>query len=66
MGSYKWVISRVTVVMTHIRGLITPLITTGLGVRSSATPLSGIGPRDMFPLGPASPFHTKQKHSLIW
>ena len=29
MGSYKYrVISRVTIVMTHIRGLINPLITT--------------------------------------
>ena len=29
MGSYKWgYISRVTIVMTHIRGLITPLVTT--------------------------------------
>ena len=28
MGSYKWVISRVTIVITHLRGLITPLITT--------------------------------------
>ena len=27
-GSYKWVISRVTIVITQIRGLITPLITT--------------------------------------
>ena len=27
MGSYKWVISRVTVVITHIRGLIALLIT---------------------------------------
>ena len=28
MGRYKWVISRVTIVITHIRGLITPLTTT--------------------------------------
>ena len=30
MGSFKWagVISRVTIVITHISGLITPLITT--------------------------------------
>ena len=30
MGSYKWAgdISRVTIIITHIRGLITPLITT--------------------------------------
>ena len=28
MGSYKWVISRVTVFVTHIRGLIAPLIAT--------------------------------------
>ena len=28
MGSYKRVISRVTIVLTHIRGPITPLITT--------------------------------------
>ena len=28
MGSYKWVISRVTILITYIRGLITPIITT--------------------------------------
>ena len=28
MESYKWVLLRVTIRMTHIRGLITPLITT--------------------------------------
>ena len=28
MGSYKWVISRVTILITHIRGLITLLRTT--------------------------------------
>ena len=28
MGGYKWVISRVTVVIPHIRGLIALLITT--------------------------------------
>ena len=28
MGSYKWDYSRVTTLITHIRGLITPLITT--------------------------------------
>ena len=28
MGSYKWDISRVTILITHIRGLITLLITT--------------------------------------
>ena len=28
MRSYKWVISSVTIVITHIRGLITPVITT--------------------------------------
>ena len=28
MGSYKRVISKVTIVITHIRGLIPPLITT--------------------------------------
>ena len=28
MGSYKWFISRVTIDITHIRGLITPFITT--------------------------------------
>ena len=28
MDSYKWVISRVTIVITNIRGLITPLINT--------------------------------------
>ena len=27
MGSYKWVISRVTIVIIHIRELITPRIT---------------------------------------
>ena len=27
MGSYKWVISRVTIVIIRIRGLVTPLIT---------------------------------------
>ena len=27
MGSYKWGISKVTIVITHIRGLITILIT---------------------------------------
>ena len=28
MGSYKWVIIKITMVITPIRGLITPLITT--------------------------------------
>ena len=28
MASYKWVICRVTILITHIRGLFTPLITT--------------------------------------
>ena len=28
MGSYKWVISWVTVNISHIRGVITPSITT--------------------------------------
>ena len=28
MGSYKWVIIRVAIILTHIRGLVTPLITT--------------------------------------
>ena len=28
MGSYTWVLSRVTILIIHIRGLITPLITT--------------------------------------
>ena len=28
MGSYKWAKSRVTIIITHIRGLITLLITT--------------------------------------
>ena len=28
MRSYKWVISKVTIVITHILGLITPVITT--------------------------------------
>ena len=28
MGSYKWVISKVSIVITHIGGLITILITT--------------------------------------
>ena len=28
MGSYKWVMGRVTTLITHTRGLITPLRTT--------------------------------------
>ena len=28
MGSYKWVISKVTRIITHIRGLKTPPVTT--------------------------------------
>ena len=28
MGSYKWGISRVTILITHFRGLVTLLITT--------------------------------------
>ena len=28
MGSYKWVISRLAIVITQIRGLTTPVITT--------------------------------------
>ena len=28
MGSYTWVISKLTIVITHIRGLTTILITT--------------------------------------
>ena len=28
MGTYKWVISRITMVITPMRGLITPYITT--------------------------------------
>ena len=28
MGSYSGLVSRVTIVITHIKGLITPIITT--------------------------------------
>ena len=28
MGSYEWAISKVAIIATHIRGPITPLITT--------------------------------------